>query len=104
MHPFAALAEAEETLRALAAAGLVEELPRSPGQKERRWRQLLGGATGTPASAAVVPAPAPAAPEPPPPARVPGRDPTGDRLAALERQVAELARRLERLERGGTGR
>jgi len=32
----------EKTLRALAARGLVEELPRQPGQKERRWRHLLG--------------------------------------------------------------
>lgn len=42
MHEFAELAEVEETLRALAARGMVEELPRQPGQKERRWRQLLG--------------------------------------------------------------
>jgi uncharacterized protein YceH (UPF0502 family) len=42
MHEFAELAEVEETLRALAARRLVEELPRQPGQKERRWRQLLG--------------------------------------------------------------
>lgn len=42
MHEFAELAEVEERLRALAARGLVEELPRQPGQKERRWRHLLG--------------------------------------------------------------
>ena len=42
MHEFVELAEVEETLRALAARGLVEELPRQPGQKERRWRHLLG--------------------------------------------------------------
>src|SRR6185436_6574160 len=42
MHQFVELTEVEETLRALAARSLVEELPRQPGQKERRWRQLLG--------------------------------------------------------------
>ncbi|HEV8238726.1 MAG TPA: YceH family protein [Thermoanaerobaculia bacterium] len=42
MHQFVELGEVEETLRALAARGLVEELPRQPGQKERRWRHLLG--------------------------------------------------------------
>src|ERR1044072_3341855 len=41
-HRFVELGEVEETRRALAARGLVEELPRQPGQKERRWRQLLG--------------------------------------------------------------
>lgn len=45
MHQFGELVEVEETLRALAARGLVEELPRQPGQKERRWRQLLGSGT-----------------------------------------------------------
>ena len=83
MHEFAELAEVEETLRALAARGLVEELPRQPGQKERRWRHLLGSGAVPEASArarrfddereddprddAVVPQAAPAAPARPVP-------------------------------------
>jgi hypothetical protein len=42
MHPFGGLGEVEGVLTELAARALVEELPRSPGQKERRWRHRLG--------------------------------------------------------------
>ncbi len=42
MHAFAGLPAVEAALVALQESGLVEELPRQPGQKERRWRQLLG--------------------------------------------------------------
>jgi uncharacterized protein YceH (UPF0502 family) len=113
MHPFGELGEVEESLRALAARGLVEELPRQPGQKERRWRHLLGsGNVAAPASResddaapraaaaarvdleppkvhatqaepAVVRAPPPAA------AATSGAD-LASRVAALERRVEEL--------------
>jgi uncharacterized protein len=52
MHEFVELAEVEQALRGLAERRLVEELPRQAGQKERRWRHLLG-------SGAVPEAPAP---------------------------------------------
>ena len=108
MHQFAELVEVEESLRALAARGLVEELPRQPGQKERRWRHLLGSGTiaavpsrhtdaaddvdvsasapppakhATQAEPAVLPSPAPVASSP---ANI------SSRLAALERRVDEL--------------
>jgi uncharacterized protein YceH (UPF0502 family) len=44
LHPFASLAEVEETLRAMAAEDepLVRELPRRPGQKENRWVHMVG--------------------------------------------------------------
>jgi uncharacterized protein len=42
MVTFGGLGEVEGVLTELRARGLVEELPRAPGQKERRWRQLLG--------------------------------------------------------------
>ena len=42
MHAFGGLGEVEGVLTELRARGLVEELPRAPGQKERRWRHLLG--------------------------------------------------------------
>ena len=43
LHPFAGLAEVEETLAGLIERGLVERRARRPGQKEDRFAQLLGG-------------------------------------------------------------
>jgi uncharacterized protein YceH (UPF0502 family) len=43
LQAFAGLADVEETLGALAARELVARIPRRPGQKEDRYRQLLGG-------------------------------------------------------------
>lgn len=85
LHPFSTVAEVEAALAELAAAdpekgeqALVAELPRAPGQKERRWIHLAGD-TAVPAAAA----PAPAA----------GSD------AGLEQRLAGLERRLARIER-----
>jgi uncharacterized protein YceH (UPF0502 family) len=47
LHAFGGLGEVEGVLTELAARGLVAELPRQPGQKERRWRHLLGQRRGT---------------------------------------------------------
>jgi hypothetical protein len=67
MHEFADLAGVETTLHALARRGFVEELPRQPGQKERRWRQLLGKGTTTAVGAARADAgEVPDVPPPPP--------------------------------------
>ena len=43
LHPFGSLGEMHETLEGLIQRELVERLPRRPGQKEERYRQLLGG-------------------------------------------------------------
>ena len=43
LHRFASIAEVAETLDGLAQRELVQRLERRPGQKEERWRQLLGG-------------------------------------------------------------
>ncbi|MGE4427975.1 MAG: YceH family protein [Solirubrobacteraceae bacterium] len=43
LHAFADFAELEATIGKLAERGLVERLERRPGQKESRYRQLLGG-------------------------------------------------------------
>jgi uncharacterized protein YceH (UPF0502 family) len=43
MHATAAVGEVQTTLGDLAARGLVRELERRPGQRERRWMHLLGG-------------------------------------------------------------
>ena len=42
LHRFQSIAEVAQTLDALAHRELVERLERRPGQKEERWRQLLG--------------------------------------------------------------
>jgi uncharacterized protein YceH (UPF0502 family) len=42
LHRFESIAEVPQTLDALAQRELVERLERRPGQKEERWRQLLG--------------------------------------------------------------
>jgi uncharacterized protein len=79
LHPFASPAEVMQTLDALAGRELVERLERRPGQKEERYRQLVGGATGEP-----------------------GSDPEGgqtpdfeERLARLEAAVEDLRARLD---------
>ena len=43
LHPFAGLAEIEETLARLVERDLAVRLERRPGQKEERYAQLLGG-------------------------------------------------------------
>ncbi len=78
MHRFAGGGEVTETLAALAARELVELLPRRPGQREERWRHLLGNNT------AAAPAPA-SAPEP---------EGLEQRLAQIEERLAALERRL----------
>ena len=79
IYPFASAADVESTLQALAERELVQRLPRRPGEREERWRQLLGGGADVAADAAAAPAP-------------PAED---DRLARLEREVAELRERLD---------
>ena len=72
LHGFADLAAVHETLERLVERGYAERLPRRPGQKEERYRQLLGEEE-TEVSA----------PEAPPAA-------SEDRLDRLERELAEL--------------
>jgi uncharacterized protein len=78
LRPFASVGEVEQTLEQLAARELVERRPRRPGEREERWAQLLGGG-----GEAGLPAAAPA-----------GDTDLSARVAALERAVAELQRRL----------
>ena len=44
LYPFPSLEDVHRALQDLADRELVERLPRRPGQKEERYRQLLGGA------------------------------------------------------------
>ena len=66
---------------------LVEELPRQPGQKETRWRHLMGDAAKERTSR-----PRESRPSPTPPSR--GLE---DRVTALEGRVEELALQIRRL-------
>ena len=82
LHAFGSLGELHETLEALIERDLVERLARQPGQKEERYRQLLGSGSG-----------GGAAPGPSEPA-------TGDaRIEALEARVDRLEDELESLRR-----
>jgi uncharacterized protein len=104
LHSFGGAAELDEVLGRLSERRLVERLGRRPGQREERYRQLLGAvgdeeeAPPAPPAAATSDPPQPAhaaaasdqpqaaAPAaPPPPAH--GLD---ERLERLEREVAEL--------------
>jgi uncharacterized protein YceH (UPF0502 family) len=77
LHKFDSIAEVAQSLEGLVQRELVERLERRPGQKEERWRQLLGADSSEEALQ-------PAAQEP---------QPRGDD------QVAAIEERLERLER-----
>jgi uncharacterized protein len=73
LHPFGDLDELEGVLAGLGERELVERLPRQPGQKEQRYRHLLGDEPV-------------ARPAPPPETR---EEPT-DRLTELARELGEL--------------
>ena len=90
LYPFATLEDVHRTLDSLIQRELVERLPRRPGQKEERYRQLLGGDGGG--------EPAPAVTTPPPSEAIASwRD--DDRVAAIEERVARLEETVERLTR-----
>ena len=105
MFGFHDLAALQTTLDALAARELIERLPRRPGQKEDRYRQLLGGEsaseggeTGSAAPAdAPVESPVPASDEAAEPLPVPVDSPETERIEQLERQVGDLTRELAEL-------
>lgn len=85
MHAFAELAEVQDTLERVVERGLAERLERRPGQKEERYRELLGED------------PAPDGPRPAAPLHEDAPTPNGDlhaRVERLEREVAELRRAL----------
>ena len=93
LHPFAGLAEIHETLDRLAGRDLVARLDRRPGQKEERYRHLLGS-DGEPR-----PEERPAPPAPVSTVEGVAGPPPGleARVAALEAEVARLRDALVRL-------
>jgi uncharacterized protein len=86
MHPFGDLAGVHETLRSLIERGLGARLDRRPGHKEERYAQLLEERQE---DGAREPAQASGVEGPPSPAR-PESQGLHERVARLEREVAEL--------------
>jgi len=84
LYQFDDLEGVESTLNRLVEMGFVKQLPRQTGYKEQRWAHLLSGdveVTEEPAAAT---------------ADTPERGPSDrDRIAALERDLAELRRQFE---------
>jgi len=80
LHPFGSLAAVEETVGRLIERGYAERVERRPGQKEDRFGHLLGDEA--PATSGSDPFVAP-----------PAIDPLEERVARLEREVAELRAR-----------
>jgi uncharacterized protein YceH (UPF0502 family) len=114
-HPFGELDEVHRTLARLIERGLVRRLERRPGQKEERYLQLLGegaggsGLDGSPTTASpridsptaslpsaaglgatTSPVYAGVSPTGDRPAAPPARDLLEERVARLEREVADL--------------
>jgi uncharacterized protein len=96
LHSFESLVQVQETLDRLAERELVAGLDRVPGQKERRFRHLLGADEEPPEQVA-----APRAAHGSPPDL--GSPELDDRVQEIERQVADLKQAVDalRAELGG---
>ena len=110
MHAFAGLDQVHDTLAALIGRGLVAQLDRRPGQKEERYAQQLGeGASssldmGVPISTHVSGEGIAAATQPLPQGQPSPQGPAlSERVAHLEREVAELRATLAELSRQQAG-
>jgi uncharacterized protein YceH (UPF0502 family) len=84
LYTFDDLEAVESTLSRLAELGMVQRLPRQAGSRESRYAHILSGALDVSEEAVAVPSRV-AAPE----------DSTAERIAALERGLAELRREFE---------
>jgi hypothetical protein len=84
IYPYGSLEDVQRALDTLAEEGLVERLPRRPGQSQDRYVQLLGGsADGEPEGSTDVES------------VYQTQSPLEERVARLEVQMAELQRALE---------
>lgn len=99
MSPFNDVQEVEQALEAMAAreAGpLVVKLPREPGRRESRYAHLLSGEVAIPETAAApnaaTPGPSTAS------SAAPSATGGGERITALEAEVAELRAMLQALQ------
>lgn len=120
MFSFHDLEAVHTTLDALVGRELIERMPRRPGQKEERYRQVVGGThtgetpadepdaagPGTATRVEAVPGPtegdggtaSPGKPGPAEPLAVPMDTPETERIETLERQVRELKETVGALE------
>lgn len=101
LHAFESVGDVEVTLSRLAAGDdpLVEELPRAPGQRETRWRHVMGeGQEAGPADATAPSAVSASTSGTPTAVQSASLSDSDDRVGDLERRVAALERRLARLE------
>jgi uncharacterized protein YceH (UPF0502 family) len=91
LHPFADMGELGGTLDTLIDRRLVTRLDRRPGQREERYAHLLGEGVDEEEGAA-----------PPPSRPAPRQSPQedGDRIARIERQLAELRAEIQALREG----
>jgi uncharacterized protein YceH (UPF0502 family) len=96
MYPFADLAAVEAVLDRLGERGLTVRLPRRPGQKEDRFQQLLGGEEDEDSAAMTAPVAPPAAAAPVATAAA-NDDDLVERVARLERELAQLRAELTTL-------
>jgi uncharacterized protein YceH (UPF0502 family) len=94
LHPFGGLGEIHETLERLAERELVERLDRRPGQKEERYRHLLGGDEGDEGDGPAPPTAGTSV------ASAPSQDDLESRVAALEDELASLRAALDALSAG----
>jgi uncharacterized protein len=88
LHSFADIGAIHETLERLVSRELVARLDRQPGQKEERYRHLLGASADSP-ERELMPAAEPATHAPP--------TSLEERVASLEREVAALRAAVSRL-------
>jgi hypothetical protein len=99
LHGFSDARELDETLERLIGRELVAGIGRRPGQREERYRQLLGDGGESDADAAPPAAVAVPDEDPPEPIPAPPADGLAERVERLERAVAELREGLEALRR-----
>jgi uncharacterized protein YceH (UPF0502 family) len=83
LYNFDDLESVENTLQKLAEIGFVKKLPRQTGYKEQRWAQLMAGDVEVGEEAEETEGPAERGPS------------DRERIATLEREVAELRRAFE---------
>ncbi len=88
LHPFGDMGELTGTLDTLIERRLVTRLDRRPGQREERYEHLLGQGVDDEEEAAPLPSQ---------PAPQPSLEEDGDRIARIERQLAELRAEIEAL-------
>ncbi len=90
LHQFGGLDEVHEALARLIERGLVAVLERRPGQKEERYRQLLGEGAEDASEPVPLSRSVGAAPVGVPALAAPSAAGLEERVARLEREVAEL--------------